>query len=126
MQRKKYSTVDEYIHDFEGETRSRLEEIRRVMREELPDNALEKISYNIPAYTLDPSGKGFLVYFAGYAHHVSLYPLPPIDGDFAIEVETYRKGKGTLQFTHDKPLPISFIRRLLSYYPQRYQEYPKK
>lgn len=126
MTRKKYVTVDEYMEDFEGVARQRLEEIRQLMREELPVGAIEKISYNIPTYTLDPAGKGFLVYFAGFAHHVSLYPLPQVKGEFAAEVEKYQKGKGTLQFPHTEPLPTAFIRKLLTYYPQRYQEYPKK
>lgn len=114
MQREKYSSIDEFIDDFEGVTRERLITLRRVIRDALPTTAQEKISYNIPCFTLDPQGKGYLVYFAGYAHHVSLYPVPQsLPEDIKREVAHYQKGKGTLQFSHDEELPLPFIRTIV-------------
>lgn len=112
MQRKKYQTVDEFVKDFDGVTRERLEILRRVIREEVPEEAVEKISYNIPAFLLN----GYLVYFAGYVNHVSLYPVPAmVPAAFEKEILRYKKGKGTLQFVHTESLPLDFIRQTVRY-----------
>lgn len=46
--RPKFKTVDEFIFSFEGPTRERLEELRALIQQTIPD-ATERISYNIPA-----------------------------------------------------------------------------
>lgn len=123
MPRKKYTTVDEFVSDFEGVTRERLEKLREIIKKELPPGAIEKISYNIPSFTLDPAGKGYLVYYAGYAHHVSLYPVPhDVPLELAKEISVYQKGKGTLQFPHNAELPLGFIRRVLHHLMENYRE----
>ncbi len=109
MKMKKYETVDEYLANFSGGSREKLDAIRKLIKKEAPD-AGEKISYGIAAVTLDNKS---LVYFAGYDTHVSIYPIPPGDEAFQRELETYKAGKGTLRFALDKPLPTAFIRRVI-------------
>ncbi|HEX6258114.1 MAG TPA: DUF1801 domain-containing protein, partial [Candidatus Saccharimonadales bacterium] len=70
MADKKISTVDEYIKTFPGGTQAQLESIRQTIRKVVPQG-IEKISYGIPAINLD--GK-YLIYFAGWNDHISLYP----------------------------------------------------
>ncbi len=71
-----------------------LEEVRKTIRKVLPD-AEEVISYNIPTFTID--GR-YLVYFAGWQKHVSIYPIPGGDESLEKELEPYRTGPGTLRF----------------------------
>jgi uncharacterized protein YdhG (YjbR/CyaY superfamily) len=101
-------TVDEYIASFPAEVADVLERIRRTLHDVVPD-AGEKISYQIPAITMD--GK-VLLYFSGWKEHVALYPIPPVDGDLATAIEPYKSGKGTLKFPLKQPIPYGLISRL--------------
>ncbi|MGD9711736.1 MAG: iron chaperone [Thermomicrobiales bacterium] len=102
--------VDGYIANFPADVQERLEQIRRVIRSVAPD-AQETISYAIPAYKTH--GKP-LIYFAGYAKHIGVYPLPEAPGpELAKEIAPFTTGKGTLQFPHREPLPLDLIRRVV-------------
>ena len=110
MSQKKYSTVDDYLTDFNGETKNRLEIIRSSFLELIP-NVEERISYNIPAYFMNGSMIG---YFAGYENHVSLYPFTPTGTTFDKEVARYLSGRSTLKFTHANPLPVEVVKKFIS------------
>ena len=61
---EKYTTVDEYLANFSGETRKKLDTIRKTVREVAPE-AGEKIGYGIPTFTLRG---GNLVHFPVMTH----------------------------------------------------------
>ena len=109
--RKRYKTIDEYIGDFPQEVRERLEKVRRTIHSVAP-GATETISYQIPAFKID--GK-FLVYFAAFPNHISMYPIPPGDADFAQEIAPYVKGKGTLQFPLNQPIPFNIVEKVAGF-----------
>jgi uncharacterized protein YdhG (YjbR/CyaY superfamily) len=104
-------SVDAYIARFDGITRTRLEHMRRIIRDTAPQ-ANESIAYKMPAYKLD--GKP-LVYFAGYPHHIGLYATPNGHEAFAKEFSVYKQGKGSVQFPHDQPLPVDLVRRVVEF-----------
>ena len=64
------------------------------------------ISYGIPTITLDDK---YVVYFAGWAHHISVYPAPDGDQSLSAEIAPYRAAKGTLKFPLGKPVPYELI-----------------
>ncbi len=107
---KPYKNIDEYISNFPPDVQSKLKELRATIKELVP-TAGEKISYGIPAATLD--GRN-LVYFAGYKKHISMYPVTSAIEQSVKGVDQYRTGKGTLQFPLDTPLPMDFIRSVIS------------
>jgi len=111
MPTKKPVSTDEYIAGFPKETQKVLKELRAIIKNTAPD-AEETISYAIPTFTMN---KKYLVYFAGYKNHVSLYPAPTGSASFEVEINPYRSGKGTLQFPLDKPLPFDLIKRIVKY-----------
>lgn len=115
MKMDPYTNIDEYLANFSGETRKKLDTIRQLIKDEVPE-AQEKISYGIPTMTID--GK-YLVYFAGYEKHVSVYPIPAVDTDFEKEIVPYKAGKGTLRFELDKPLPLPLIRKIVQLHLMR-------
>jgi len=104
----KFASVDEYIESFPPEVQEILREVRRTVRAVVPESG-EKISYQIPTITVD--GKS-LLYFSGWKHHISLYPIPPLDDALATAIEPYRSGKGTLKFPLNQPIPYDLITRL--------------
>ena len=72
--------------------------------------AREKITYQIPTITLD--GRT-LLYFAGWKHHISLYPVPPGDQAFERDLQRYRSVKSTLKFPLSEPIPYELIERVV-------------
>ena len=100
-----FDTVDEYIGSFPAEVQDILQEIRHRCHAAVPDSG-EMISYGIPTITLN--GK-YVVYFASWARHVSVYPVPSGDPDFNASVAPYRAAKGTLKFPLAKPVPYELI-----------------
>jgi uncharacterized protein YdhG (YjbR/CyaY superfamily) len=105
---EKPTSVDEYIGSFRPEVRPILHEVRRAIHRAIPD-AEETISYGIPTVTL---GRRYVVYFAGWKSHVSVYPVPGGDEDFERDIAPYLAGKGTLRFPLGRPIPYELITRL--------------
>ena len=104
-------TVDEYIQGYEGEVRSRLETMRKIVREAAP-TADESIAYGMPAYKL---GSKPLVYFGGFKNHVGFYATPNGHEAFAEDFSKYKQGKGSVQFPNNQPLPVDLIKRVINY-----------
>jgi hypothetical protein len=50
------------------------------------------------------------VYISGWKDHVAMYPVPRSD-ELQAKLAPYIKGKGTLWFALDKPLPKSLIEK---------------
>ena len=105
----RFDTVDGYIESFPPEVQVILEEIRRTINSAAPDTQ-ETISYQIPTVTLDDR---YLVYFAGWKRHVSIYPIHTLDGPLEDEVADFRSGKDTLQFPLNEPVPYDLIEQVV-------------
>jgi uncharacterized protein YdhG (YjbR/CyaY superfamily) len=104
----RYDNIDNYLATLPQESRNLLEEVRRLIKEEVPD-AVETISYAIPAFKVNK----VFVYFAAFKKHIGIYP-PLKDGDELLaELAPYRGEKGNLQFLLNQPLPYELIRRLV-------------
>jgi uncharacterized protein YdhG (YjbR/CyaY superfamily) len=102
--------VRAYLALVPPEARRALQQLRDTIRSAAP-RAVEGRSYGILGYKLD--GRA-LLYCAGWKQHVSLYPITAamrrVHGD---RLETYEASKGTLRFPLTRPLPVTFIRRLV-------------
>lgn len=106
---EKAKSVKEYIGSFESETADILFQIRQVVLEANP-NLTESISYGMPAYKL---GKKIIFYFAGYAKHIGVYATPTAHEEFATKLQSYKQGKGSVQFPLDQPIPYELIREMV-------------
>jgi uncharacterized protein YdhG (YjbR/CyaY superfamily) len=106
----KSKEVDNYIDGFEGEVKAKLEEIRELIIKNAPLSK-ESISYKMPTY----KGYGFIVFFAGFKKHVSLFPTSNAILVFEKELKDYKFSKGTIQFPISKPLPLDLIKRIVLY-----------
>jgi uncharacterized protein YdhG (YjbR/CyaY superfamily) len=108
---KKPNNIDEYIAGFPKETQKVLKQIRATIKKAAPATE-ETISYAIPTFTLNDR---YLIYFAGYKNHVSIYPAPRTNEVFKKELSAYKGGKGTVQFPLDKPLPLNLITKIVKF-----------
>jgi uncharacterized protein YdhG (YjbR/CyaY superfamily) len=104
-------TVEDYLAEFDGDVRARLETMREVVRAAAPE-AVESMAYGMPAYKLD---KKPLVYFAGFDKHVGFYATPNGHEAFAEDFARYKQGKGSVQFPHTEPLPTDLVRRVVEF-----------
>lgn len=110
MENNNIKTIDDYIAQFPPETRSRLESIRKVIRETAPSSG-EKISWSMPTFTLN----GNLVHFAAHKSHIGFYPGPSGIEVFKDKLTEYKSSKGAVQFPNDKPLPLDLIREIVAF-----------
>ena len=102
-------TVVDYIAAAPPAARKQLRAIRATIRKSAP-GITERISYRIPVFELD--GK-YLLYMAAFREHVSVYPVTKgIVAKHGAAIAKYRKGKGTLRFSLDKPVPLGLIGKL--------------
>src|ERR1700739_221683 len=92
--KKPFTTIDEYISTFPADIQAILEKVRRAIQKAAPE-AAETMSYGIP--TFDLNGK-HLVFFAGWKHHISLYPIPAGGEGFQQKILHYKKTRGQIQF----------------------------
>lgn len=103
--------MDGYITEFPLEIQEKLNQIRKVIRENAPD-AVESIAYGMPAYKLN---KKPLVYFAGYAKHIGFYATPSGHSAFEVQLSQYKQGKGSVQFPLDQPVPLDLIAEIVRF-----------
>jgi uncharacterized protein YdhG (YjbR/CyaY superfamily) len=101
--------VDEYIAAAPESVRSRLKEMRTAIRSTVPVEAVEIISYQIPAFKL----KRVLVWYAAFTEHCSLFPTASVIEQFKDELAEFTTSKGTVQFPTDKALPTALIKKLV-------------
>ena len=112
---EKFNSATDYFNAQPEKTRLALIELRRCILEIVPD-AAELLNYNIPAYALIEGGKrDQQIMIAGYKKHVGLYPHPTTMEKFECELEGYKRGKGSVQFPLDEPLPTELIKRMIRY-----------
>lgn len=114
MEMKKASkvaaNVDEYIAAFPAAVQARLQSIRRTVKKAAPD-AQEKISYQIPTFTLGSN----LIHFAAFKNHIGVYPGASAIEALQEDLAGYRTAKGTVQFPLDRPIPLKLIEKLVRF-----------
>jgi uncharacterized protein YdhG (YjbR/CyaY superfamily) len=101
--------IDEYFARVPEPARSRLKQMRSVIRSAVPAEAVEVISYKIPAFKTNK----VLVWYAAFAEHCSLFPTASVIEEFRDELSGYTTSKGTIQFPTDKALPTALIKKLV-------------
>ena len=109
--KKPFTTINEYISTFPADVQPVLEKVRQAIRKAAPE-ATETMSYGMP--TFDLNGK-HLVFFAGWKHHISLYPIPAGDEAFQQKISHYKRARGTIQFPLDQPIPYDLVEQIVTF-----------
>jgi uncharacterized protein YdhG (YjbR/CyaY superfamily) len=102
-------TVNQYLARVPESSRSTLNKMRATIRSAVPKDAVEIISYGIPAF----KQKRVLVWYAAFSNHCSLFPTAAIIEKFKSDLKPFSKSKGTIHFPTDKPLPTALIKKLV-------------
>jgi uncharacterized protein YdhG (YjbR/CyaY superfamily) len=102
--------VDDFLAAAPADKRTALLKLRKTIKAAAP-RAVELINYGVPMFRLD--GKN-LVSYAAAANHCSFYvQSPAVMRAFAAELKDYKQGKGSVQFSADKPLPAALVTKLV-------------
>ena len=54
--------------------------------------------------------------FAVFKKHIGFYPMPSAIKAFTKELTKYKTAKGSIQFPHDKPLPLTLIKKIVRFH----------
>jgi len=114
----KPKTVDEYLNNFSGEQKTKLNELRNSIREVLPDSD-EALKWGSPAF-LDKDGMILLI-FSGHKQHMNVVVTPSTKEALQKELANYETGKGSVKLSYDEPLPIALIKMVVSYRADEYR-----
>jgi uncharacterized protein YdhG (YjbR/CyaY superfamily) len=105
------TTVDDYLATLADDRRAVVEELRRTINAAAPE-ATETIAYGMPA--LRSHGGQFLVSYAAYKKHCSLFPASgAVVEALGAELTPYLAGKGTIQFRADRPIPSAVVTKVV-------------
>jgi len=102
--------IDEYIAGFPPDIQDKLQKIRMTIHKAAPA-AVEKISYQIPAF----AQCGILVWFAAFKKHIGFFPTSSGTREFKQELSIYKGSKGSVQFPFEKPIPFGLISRIVKF-----------
>ncbi len=113
--------IDTYIKDSDPRVQKYLKQLKRIIKDVLPKQVEETISYGIPTFKLN---RKYVVYFGGFKEHVSIFPAPV--AAFVKELKNYHTSKGTVRFSLGKPLPISLIKKMVRHMLKLHQTRTEK
>jgi uncharacterized protein YdhG (YjbR/CyaY superfamily) len=102
-------SLEEYLASVPAPAHGALKQMRAAIRSAVPAEAVEIISYGIPAF----KHQRVLVWYAAFSKHCSLFPTAAVIETFKEELKGFVISKGTIQFPTDKPLPTALIKRLV-------------
>ena len=106
------STVEEYLAALPDDRRVVLEELRATIRAAAPE-ATETIAYQMPAFR--SHGDRFLVSYAAFKRHSSLFPASgAVVEALGEELTPWLSGKGTIRFPVDRPIPLELVTRIVT------------
>ena len=108
--KKQFKSIDEYISAYPKAVALKLRTITEIVESKAPE-AEKIISYGMPAFKLN----GRLVYYAAFKNHIGLYPMASGVKAFKKELTKYKTATGSIQFPHDKPLPLALIKKIISF-----------
>ena len=105
------ATVEDYLATLPEDRRAVVNQLRETIKAAAPE-ATETIAYSMPAFR--SHGGQFLVSFAAYKAHYSLFPASgAVVEALGGELAPYLSGKGTIRFPAKDPLPLATISKLV-------------
>jgi len=105
------TSVEDYLAGLPDERRAAAEELRQTIKAAAPE-ATETIAYQMPAYR--SHGGQFLVSFAAFKNHYSLFPASDaVVKALGEELKPFLRGKGTISFPADHALPVAVVTKIV-------------
>lgn len=103
--------IREYIEEFPDDVQIQLEEMYNIIKEVVPEETTEKITWRMPTFFLN----GNLVHFAGFKNHIGLFPGARGIEVFKDKFGNYKSSKGGVQFPLNQELPKELIQEIVKF-----------
>ena len=101
--------VEQYLAALPDEQRAALEKLRAIILS-VAKGAEEKLAYGVPTVCYH----GNLVHYAAFKNHLSFFGGSAlINGQFKEQLANFKTSKGTIQFTLEKPLPVTLVKQIV-------------
>ena len=109
------TSVEEYIAGFPEDVAERLQQVREIIVAEVTRargvQPEERVRYGIAAVMLDERGA---LHYAGWKHHIGLYPVHVLPPELEAEVAPLRTAKDSVKLVHSRPLRLDLVARITS------------
>jgi uncharacterized protein YdhG (YjbR/CyaY superfamily) len=106
-----FTSVDDYLASLPEDRRASVQQLRQAIQAAAPE-ATETIAYSMPAFR--SHGSQFLVSFAAYKRHYSLFPASgAVVEALGAELQPYLAGKGTIHFPAGEAIPVATVTRIV-------------
>ena len=112
---EKPQSMDEYIAAQDESVRPRLQRVRKIIHEAIPD-AEERISWSMPTFWKGTN----LIHFAVFKKHIGIYPGEEAAAAFAEQLTDFDVRKGAIRIYHDQELPEALIREIAQWCYESY------
>lgn len=103
--------LEAYLNKFPSVQRELLSNVAKTIEEYLPADAQGKWSYGMPSYYY----KKYIIHFAGYAKHWSIYPGAKAIEVLQSELLGYEISKGTIRIPWTKEIPDQLIKKMIHF-----------
>lgn len=110
IQKIKPTTIEGYIKVASPGLQKRLWQLHKAIRLTAP-GATESLKWRMPAYSYEK----ILVTWAAFKNHIGFYPMPSAITAYAKELKKFNTARGSVQFPHDKPLPLPLIKKIVKF-----------
>lgn len=110
MNKKKPTSVEEYINALPEEAQTKIKEIRSILKSVAP-KAKEGLKWGKPVF----ESETILFAYSAHKAHLSFIPTGPALKPFEKEITEFSTKKDSIQFPYDKPLPENLIRKIAEY-----------
>ena len=111
MTKQGTAAFERYVAACPARVRPLLQELRAAIVSAAP-NAVEGISYDMPAFTLENATR---IGFGAFKSHVGFYPGAAAVKEFKRELASYKTTKGSVALPIDQPLPKALIMRIVRF-----------
>lgn len=101
--------IEKYIHNHSEYQQAHLLTMYHLIKELLPAETSEKISYGLATFYL----KENLIHFGAMKHHLGFYPTASPIKAFQNDLIGFKTSKGTVQFPYEQEIPKALIRKMV-------------
>jgi uncharacterized protein YdhG (YjbR/CyaY superfamily) len=102
--------VEAYLAQVPEPARGTLEKMRSMIRAAAPKDAVEGISYGLPAFKYRKPLAGY----GAFKDHCSLFPMSgAVVAAMKDELKDYVTSKGAIQFALENPMPMALVKKIV-------------
>jgi uncharacterized protein YdhG (YjbR/CyaY superfamily) len=110
MDKKKPTSVEEYIERLPEIAQLKIKELRSILKSVAPE-AKEGLKWGKPVF----ESESILFAYSAHKSHLSFIPTGPALKPFEKELTEFPTKKDSVQFSFDNPIPENLIRKIAEY-----------